>query len=163
MAPEPGRAETRMGAIVRDPGSVFLYWEFSEAVRADVEGELGPGCEWVLRVLDQAGAGVGTIPVAPEAGNQYLVVEPGGTYAFELVARSGGQQRVVCRGGPVLMPPGRPDRRRGVRPPAESSPGAVGMEVDALRAAARGIGVPGLSYESTALFLGSSPSASRRD
>ncbi len=163
MAAAPDHAEIRMGAIARDPSSVFLYWEFSEVLRADVARELGPRCQWALRVLDLEGADVRTIPVAPEAGNYYLDVEPGRTYAFELAARAGTQWRAVCRTGPLQMPSRQPDWRRGERSSEGPSPGGVEFGLNALRTAARGMGVPGLSYESTALYLGSSPSGSRRD
>lgn len=153
----PHDGEDRIRAIPRDPESVFLYWDLDGPRSAEVIREVGPRCEWVLRALNLSDGTSRSIPVEPEAGNYYLEVAPGQTYGFELAVKAAGKWRTICRTERVQMPPGKPARagaaagseaERGVRP----KPG-----LNRVRAAARGIGVPGLDFDSTDLRVGSSP------
>lgn len=161
-APSAQNGEDRIAAIPRDPESVFLYWNLGGPRSAEVAREIGPGCQWVLRVLNLSEGTSTSIPIEPEAGNHYLRVRPGRTYGFELAAKAAGKWRTMCRTERVQMPPARPARADMDRPPEETPAGAATVRLNRTHAAARGMGVPGLDLESTPLALGSSPRGSSR-
>jgi len=139
----------RIAAIARGPGSVFVYWTLGGRMAAEAAAELGPDCQWVLRVLDLADGSSRTVPVDPGAGNYYLNVRPGRTYGFELAVKAGNRWRTICRTRPVRTP-------RGMPAPAGQEPGGP---IGGGRLLSRGMGVAGLTYESTPPPGGSSPSA----
>ncbi len=150
----PGGGRDRLAAIIRDPGTVFLYWELNGARSAEARQALGAGCRWCLRVLNLSEGSSTAVPVDPEARNHYLEVIPGTTYGFELWATDGQRWRSVCRTERVEMPAAEPavrDLRRG--PEAAHAP-ARGFD-----RSPRGpsVEVAGLHFETTAVRLGSSP------
>lgn len=153
----PEDAEDGITAIPRSPESVFLYWELAGRRSAEVLRELGPDCQWVLRILDLADGTTRTIPVDRNADNYYVHIEPGRAYGFELAARAAGKWRTVCRTARVQTPVGEAPSARKETPPEGASARPPVSGPDRFRAASRGMGVPGLSYESTAAYLGSSP------
>jgi hypothetical protein len=141
---DPG--QDRISLIVRSPDSVYVYWMLRGEQSRQVVEELGPGCEWVLRVLDLSEGTSRRLSVRPEAGGFYVEVRPGGTYGFELAAWSEGKWRTVCRSDRTTMPPaptpvGAADR---------TGPGK-------LRARSVEAAAPGLRLETTLPFLASSP------
>lgn len=156
-APEKQRGEDRITAIPRDPQSVFVYWELNGPRSAEVVRELGPECQWILRVLNISDGTSRSIPVARESANYYLDLTAGETYGFELGVRSQGKWRTVCRTERVQMPQGIPSPPSPEGAPLQGQGRPPSAVLDKLRTAARGLGVPGLSYESTALHMGSSP------
>ena len=159
QAPGPASADGRAGrdriaAIVRDPATVFLYWELNGTRSTEARQALGADCRWCLRVLNLSDGSSMAIPVEPEARNHYLEVIPGTTYGFELSATDGERWRSVCRTERVEMPAAEPavrDLRRG--PEAAHAP-ARGF--DRVRHTPS-IEVAGLSFESTPSPRASSP------
>jgi len=138
----PHSIRDEIGALARDPHTVFLHWR----VAADAPDRMD--VRWLLRARDVGDGTVREVDVDPRAGNYYMSVEPGRTYEFELAVQGREGVRVICRTGRVQIPPDRPTLARGV--------GAFAPRFgDALRPAPDRQ-VPGLDYESTPLFLGSS-------
>ncbi|MHC5033765.1 MAG: DUF4912 domain-containing protein [Planctomycetota bacterium] len=126
----------RIVAMLQSPDVVFVYWDLSGPRSAEISSEIGAGFERVLRILDLSDGTSRSVPVSADAGGEYVAVEPGRTYGFELATRSGGRWRTICRTERLETPPA-------IRP-------------DATRTMARAAGVPGLSVESTPFHLGSS-------
>jgi len=142
-----GAEGDRIGALVRDPGSVYVYWRLEGAHSGEVARELGPGCEWILRVLDLTEGTSTSVPVRREAGSHYLEVRPGHSYGFEIAATAGGRWRTVCRTERVEIPPALQAGGTGKPTPA----------VERLRPDPAGRDVPGLRYETTVPYLATSP------
>ncbi len=147
--------EDRIGAVPRDPESIFIYWDLQGPRSAEVAREMGDACEWVLRALDLTEGTSSIIPIAPEAGNHYLQVKPGRTYGVELAARVEGKWRTICRTGRLIMPSGKQAGTGGAPGGGPFAAGRGGRQA-ALAVAVRGLGVPGLDIESTPLGAGSS-------
>ena len=150
--------------MLRDPKTVFVCWRVEPS--GDTEAGQAPaaGWRWEMRVLDLTGQGEWRHTLAAGAKSRYVGVTPGHTYEFELGRRSGGRWQAVCRTGPVDVPrldsaaptPSVGEPRGG---PWTAAPGASADKPGGRSSAAR---VPGLTYESTAQFLGSSyPGGSR--
>ncbi len=137
----PHDIKGEIAALVRDPQTVFLHWQLTG-------GADGVAGRWLLRAREVAEGTLREIAVDARAGNHYLDVEPGRTYEFELAVERLAGVHVICRTQQVEVPRDRPASEAGNRafPPRFAEP---------LRAA-RGRHVPGLNYESTALFIGSS-------
>ncbi len=136
----------RLGAVLRDPRTVYVYWTLDGPRSRRVEEELGPASEWVLRVLNIAAATSTEIPVEVKAGNHYVEVQPGRTYGFELAARRGEKWRTVCRTGRIEVP------SAGVTEAGRPEPGP-----ERLRPTQPDQILPGLRYETTVPFLATSP------
>ncbi|MGD2174684.1 MAG: DUF4912 domain-containing protein [Candidatus Brocadiaceae bacterium] len=146
-APPPGGEDT-IGAVLRNPESVYVYWDLGGVRSREALRELGPDCEWVLRVLDLSEGTSKGISVDPEAGGRYVEVRPGRTYGFELAATAGGTWRTICRTERLEAPLGRPG-------PEVTSPG-----LRKLRPSEPDRAVPGLRYETTEPYLAASPGRS---
>ncbi len=134
-----------MGAIVQSPRAVYLYWDLEGPRSREVSRELGPGCQWVVRVLDLSRDTSRNVKVDPQVGRLYVNVHPGHAYGFELAARAAEKWRTVCRTERVQAPPlpaehKRPGPLERLKPPTARR-------------------VPGLCYESTLPFLATSPGA----
>ena len=139
--------DDHIGAILRGPESVYVYWTLRGPASRDALFELGQECKWILRVLDITNGASKSIPVDPDSGNYYLEVTPGSTYGFELAAWGQGRWRTVCRTERLAVPPGAPI-------PAADRPAAA---LERLRGSRREEDAPGLSYETTAPYLATSP------
>ncbi len=144
-----------IGAIVRDPETVYLYWQLNGPASAQASRSLGHRCQWYVRVLDVMEGLSRCVQVDPDAGNFYVEVSPGHTYGFELAASDNGRWRTICRTERVQVPTAQP------------SAGSPGRSLDPERPARRGLDrlrppqIVGLRFETTDLCLGSSPG--RRD
>jgi len=148
-AGSPPGQEDRIGAMIQSPGSVYVYWNMKGPRSRGVARELGPDCEWVLRVLDLSEGTSRRIPVERDMGRRYVDVRPGRTYGFELAARARGKWRTVCRTTRVEIPP-----LQG----ASAEPGPL----DRLKPPLARY-VPGLHYETTEPYLATSPGARSED
>jgi len=149
-----GSGRDRIAAIVRDPRTVFLYWELNGPRAAEAVSDLGADCRWYVRVLNLTEGSSTSIPVDPAARNHYLEVTPGSTYGFELAASDAERWRSVCRTDRVEVPPAEPEVRA-LRRGTEAAHGpARGLERLGPSAP---VEVAGLRFETTALHLGSSP------
>jgi len=133
----PHSISVEMGALARDPHTVFLYW------RVAADGPAPPDGRWLLRARDVADDAVREVEVDPMAGTYYMNVEPGHTYEFELALKRPDGLNVVCRSAPVQVPPDGPAAAFAARFGRARPPVPDGQ-------------APGLDYETTALFLGSS-------
>lgn len=150
-----------LSAVLRGPESVFVYWTLEGPRSAEVVRELGPGLRWVLRVLNLSDATSERIPVDGTAGNFYVTVRPGLTYAFELAAMAEGHWRTVARTGRVVVPRIAPEPAA-VGAAARWS-GRTPVMTTAADAAVRGMDVPGLHAETTPMITGSSPGIPSED
>jgi hypothetical protein len=150
----PRGGEDRIVAVVRDPESVFLHWQLGGRRSARTVREMGPGLEWVLRVLNLSDGTSRTEPLDVRAGSAYVAVQPAQTYGFELAARAGERWRTICRTERVEMPPRAPARPLTERAAGPLAPGSAAADEGARGDTA---GIPGLRFESTPLHLGSSP------
>jgi len=159
--PAGDEGEDRIVAMARGPQTVFVYWRLEGPRSAKVARELGLQAQWVLRTLDLTDDTSRSVPVDPSAGNHYVEATPGHVYGFELAARAGRKWRTVCRTARVEVPSDRPAAGRSA--PAAQGPGGrrpapgLGKFVAPVGEGAGGAEVPGLSFESTPLRLGSSP------
>jgi hypothetical protein len=150
----PGR--DRIAVIVRDPVTVFVYWELNGPRSAEALAALGENSRWCLRVLNLSDGASTAVAVDPAARNHYLEVAPGTTYGFELVLTNGERWRSVCRTERVDMPPAEPTVRR-PRPPDVRQAGT-----DPVREQHPApIEVAGLRFETTPARHGSSSHARR--
>jgi len=138
----PHGIRDEIGALARDPHTVFLHW------RLAADGADRRGARWLLRARDVGDGTVREVDVDPRAGSYYMSVEPGRTYEFELGVQGREGVRVICRTGRVRIPPDRPAPAQGV--------GAFAPRFGGRRRRAPDRQVPGLHYESTPLLLGSS-------
>jgi hypothetical protein len=157
-AGRPPGGRDRIGAVPRGPTSVFVYWDLQGEPSRDAVHQVGPGAEWVLRVLNLTERETISIPVEVESGNHYLEVTAGQTYGFELAVRgTGGKWRTVCRTGRVAIPPAGPATSQARPSPAapRATPRGEGAPL-----AARGIAVPGLDAQTTPPPGGASRGAS---
>ncbi len=144
---EPAEGEDSLGAVVRGPESIYVYWTLEGPRSRTVGRQLGGDVEWVLRVLDLAEGTSTGVSVEPEAGGHYVEVKPGRTYGFELAARAPGRWRTVCRTERIRVPQVGPGEEAG-RPPTA---------LERIRLAPQKPNVPGLDYESTEPYLATSP------
>lgn len=157
--PPPGRRhghgtseEDRLEAVVRNPTSVYVYWNLGGFRSRKVVRELGPEAEWILRVLDLTLGSSNSVAVSADAGSVYVEVSPGHTYGFELACRAGQKWRTVCRTDRVEVPPREPgSRRERPVPPVSKLRQPDGSDV------------PGLRYETTQQFLATSPGPPQED
>jgi hypothetical protein len=150
-----GSGRDTIAAIIRDPASVYVYWRLEGARSGELIRTAGPGCQWYLRVLNLSDSTSAAIPIDPEARDFYAEVSPGKTYGFELAVSVSGRWRTICRTGQLDVPSAAPElkvSRRGT--PAVMGPPRGLIE---LRPVVEVDRVPGLSIESTGLYLGSSP------
>ncbi|MFO8007114.1 MAG: DUF4912 domain-containing protein [Candidatus Brocadiia bacterium] len=143
----PGAGEDSLGAVVRGPESVYVYWTLEGDRSRTILQQLGEEAEWVLRVLDLSEGTSTGITVEAEDGGHYVEVRPGRSYGFELAARAPGAWRTVCRTQRVHVPAARRTRQTGREPTA----------LERIRPAPQPANVPGLDYESTEPYLASSP------
>ena len=146
----------RIAAIVRDPATVFLYWELNGPRSEEAVKALGADCRWCVRVLNLSDGSSTAIPVDPQARNHYLEVTPGATYGFELAATDRERWRPVCRTERVEVPPAEPQVRAMRRGPEAAHAPARGF--DRARRPTP-VEVAGLRFETTAVHLGSSARA----
>ncbi|MCD6415607.1 MAG: DUF4912 domain-containing protein [Planctomycetes bacterium] len=143
----------RLGALVRGPQSVYVYWKLEGRRSRQITEELGPDCEWFLRVLDLTEGASQAMPIDPKARNYYVEVIPGRTYGFELAARAAGKWRPACRTGRLCVPAGGAP---------QEAPGSVAAR-GRMRSEADEPHVPGLRYETTMPYLATSPGVSPAD
>ncbi len=156
-----GGREDRITAILRDPGSVFVYWRLQGHRSAGLTREFGRELRLVLRVLNLSDGGTQSIPVQNPNGNYYVRVAPGTTYGFELGARVGGSWRTICRTERMSTPPapGTPPAAMGLLSTPVEEPSR--RENGDRRARLSRLPIPGLHYEAAPVGGSSSSSSAR--
>jgi hypothetical protein len=148
-----GEGRDVLNAVVRDPHTVFVTWELTGGRSAAAMSQFGAECRWVLRVLNISDNTTRSLAIDRQAGRSYVEVSPGETYGFDLVAQAGDKLRSVCRTGRLEVPDAGPSVPGNAAPwPGRMAPPALAK----LRGPAMQAEPPGLRFESTAAFLGSS-------
>ncbi|MBN2711665.1 MAG: DUF4912 domain-containing protein [Planctomycetes bacterium] len=100
----------RFVALVRDPSTVFAYWNISKKLRMDLALRVGKvtlaKSEWVMRFTNLGTGAVSDTIIDPDACNWYVSVLSDCAYESELgvLLPSGRYQRVIA-GNRVEVPP----------------------------------------------------------
>jgi hypothetical protein len=106
----PHYQDDRLLALVRDPRTIFVYWELEGPASARARERLPEAerdeADWALRLTCLDTGATEVIGIDPSARNWYVGAEAGSTYEVELGLRhpASGFHRVL-RCGPVRMPP----------------------------------------------------------
>lgn len=104
---------TFVAVLVRDSDWVFVYWEISDALRAELGLESGRQHALTLRLFDVTGLGGDTnrahsktdIPVHDQANSWYVhIPRSGRDYVLELGASQGGVYHFIARSSLFSMP-----------------------------------------------------------
>ena len=143
----------RLGVLVTGPGRVFLYWELTGGGLQRLEQSSSSEGGWVIRAHCAQTAFDRSFPIEPSAGSCYIDVPPGGKCRFELGLLDEAGFIRLCESSEADVPVGKPSDSGAVATAdlsahAEQEPGgAIGS-------------VPGLSYDATVRYMGSSAMSS---
>lgn len=101
--------EDRITALVRDPASLFFYWELDGERSRKQRNELGDdrftARRWVLRITNRTRKETEEIAVYPGVGDWYLTVEPECEYDAEIgVLHDDGTFESFARSNRVRTP-----------------------------------------------------------
>ncbi len=106
----PHYQDDRLLALVRDPKTIFVYWELQGPSSAKARERLPEPerdeADWALRLTCLDTGATELIGIDPDARNWYVGADSGCTYEVELGLRHPGSGfHRVLRCGPVRMPP----------------------------------------------------------
>ncbi len=100
--------QDRVTLLVRDPNSLFVFWELEGPRRGEIAREHGGDIfrrsSWVLRVHNDAEAAPQDVPVVIDGCNWYLSVADDRGYVVEIGLRTDGRFITVARSNHVRTP-----------------------------------------------------------
>jgi hypothetical protein len=103
-----GYGDGRLICMVRDPGTLFVYWDLSQQQIEQAFGGLG-SAQARLKLWALRGELVREVPVQLEARSWYLRdLTPGAEFRLELWAAGEGGARLMRSGRAVRLPPALP-------------------------------------------------------
>jgi hypothetical protein len=106
---EAPQSANRMTAMLRDPSTIFVYWnlggEARDFLRKKVGEEAYRAALWMLRLTNLDTGRAQDVGVDPDAGNWYLKVDPDAMYETEIGLKSGSQFFRALSAAPVRVPP----------------------------------------------------------